>query len=216
MGSGCIGPRFLDLGTRRRWVVSFTPPIGGWLGPRAGKDDMEKGKFLTLFGLELRPLRCPARGQSLYRMRNLGSHICSVWNKIFNCQQILIQVSSTAFHEYLVSFFRIVTCWQTYRRTQRHKGKRLFYATIRLESTTKLWVSFLLIYYSVFSTHILCWEGIRKEFFEMCWFKVSCYYFPVGMSGGTWSLCVLSYDKALGTEKASASTQHGWKNFKSS
>jgi hypothetical protein len=24
-GGGCIGPRILDLGTRRRWVVSFTP-----------------------------------------------------------------------------------------------------------------------------------------------------------------------------------------------
>jgi hypothetical protein len=24
-GSGCIDPRFIDLGTSRRWVVSFTP-----------------------------------------------------------------------------------------------------------------------------------------------------------------------------------------------
>jgi hypothetical protein len=26
--------------------------IGGWVGPRAGLDDMEKRKFLTLPGLE--------------------------------------------------------------------------------------------------------------------------------------------------------------------
>jgi hypothetical protein len=30
--------------------------IGGWVGPRAGLDDLEKRKFLTLPGLELRPL----------------------------------------------------------------------------------------------------------------------------------------------------------------
>jgi hypothetical protein len=29
--------------------------IGGWLNPRAGLDDMEKLKFLTLLGLEPRP-----------------------------------------------------------------------------------------------------------------------------------------------------------------
>jgi hypothetical protein len=35
---------------------------------------MEKRKFLTLPGLELRPLCCPARSQSLYRLRYLGSY----------------------------------------------------------------------------------------------------------------------------------------------
>jgi hypothetical protein len=30
--------------------------IGGWVGPRAGLDDVEKRKFLTLPGPELRPL----------------------------------------------------------------------------------------------------------------------------------------------------------------
>jgi hypothetical protein len=38
-------------------------------GPRAGLDDIEKRKFLTLPGLELRPLGRHARGQSLYRLR---------------------------------------------------------------------------------------------------------------------------------------------------
>jgi hypothetical protein len=36
---------------------------------RAGLDEMEKRKLLTLPGLELRPLDRPARRQSLYRLR---------------------------------------------------------------------------------------------------------------------------------------------------
>jgi hypothetical protein len=43
--------------------------IGGWVDPRAGLDDVEKRKFLTLPGLELRLLGRPARSQSLYRLR---------------------------------------------------------------------------------------------------------------------------------------------------
>jgi hypothetical protein len=42
----------------------FTPGthwIGGWVDLRAGLDDFEKRKFLTLPGLELRPLYRPAR-----------------------------------------------------------------------------------------------------------------------------------------------------------
>jgi hypothetical protein len=49
--------------------------IGGWADPRAGLDDVEKGKLLTLPGLELRHLRRPARSQSLYRLRYPGSYM---------------------------------------------------------------------------------------------------------------------------------------------
>jgi hypothetical protein len=42
--------------------------IGGWVGPRAGLEDIEKRKFLTLPELERRPLGHPARSQSLYRL----------------------------------------------------------------------------------------------------------------------------------------------------
>jgi hypothetical protein len=34
---------------------------GAWVGPTAGVEDMDKWKFLTLLGLELRPLNCNSR-----------------------------------------------------------------------------------------------------------------------------------------------------------
>jgi hypothetical protein len=49
--------------------------IGGCMGPIAGLDNVGKRKFLTLQGLELRPLSCPARSQSLYRLIYSGSYI---------------------------------------------------------------------------------------------------------------------------------------------
>jgi hypothetical protein len=63
-GSGYIDSHFLHLGSSWRRVVNFTPwplypreraPgtqwIGGWVDPRAGLDNTEKRKFLTLSGL---------------------------------------------------------------------------------------------------------------------------------------------------------------------
>jgi hypothetical protein len=47
--------------------------IGGWVGPRASLDDVEKSKLLTQRGLELRPQRRPVRSQSLYRLSYPGS-----------------------------------------------------------------------------------------------------------------------------------------------
>jgi hypothetical protein len=37
--------------------------VKGWVSPRAGLDDVEKRKFLTLQGFELRPIGHPARSQ---------------------------------------------------------------------------------------------------------------------------------------------------------
>jgi hypothetical protein len=52
----------------------------GWVGLRAGVDDVKKKKFLTLPGLELRPLGVPPPSQSLYRphylmVRGLSSSV---------------------------------------------------------------------------------------------------------------------------------------------
>jgi hypothetical protein len=78
--SGCIDLHFLDLGTSLEWSASrpdrFAPGthwIGGWVGPRAGLNDVEKGKLLILPGFEFRPLGRPASRQSLYRLRYPGS-----------------------------------------------------------------------------------------------------------------------------------------------
>jgi hypothetical protein len=54
----------------------FTPGahwIGGWVDPRAGLDDVEKRKFLTLPGLELPRLGRAACSHSLYRLSYPGS-----------------------------------------------------------------------------------------------------------------------------------------------
>jgi hypothetical protein len=57
-------PRERAPGTHWTW---------GWVGPRAGLDEVEKRKFLNLPGLELRLRGRPARSQSLYRLRYPGS-----------------------------------------------------------------------------------------------------------------------------------------------
>jgi hypothetical protein len=57
---------------------------GGWVDPRAGLDDVDKRKFLTLLGLELRPLGCPVRSQSLYRLRYPGTSVFSSGNEFCN------------------------------------------------------------------------------------------------------------------------------------
>jgi hypothetical protein len=67
------------------WSVSrpcrFTPGeraagthwIRDWVDPRVSLDNVEKRRFLTLPGLELRPLGRPSRSQSLYRLSYPGS-----------------------------------------------------------------------------------------------------------------------------------------------
>jgi hypothetical protein len=56
--------------------------MGGWVGPRAGLDAMEKRKFLILLGLELQPLGHPTCSQSLYRLHYPGSGTVLVEGKI--------------------------------------------------------------------------------------------------------------------------------------
>jgi hypothetical protein len=73
-GSGCIDPLFLtstlvggEWSNSRpgRFTSGERAPgthcIGGWVDLRAGLDDLEKRKFLTPPGLEIRPLGRPAR-----------------------------------------------------------------------------------------------------------------------------------------------------------
>jgi hypothetical protein len=64
-----IDPRSLGLGTSWRCVVSLKPRAlyprgkrrrGGWVGPRADLDAVNKRKFFGLLGLKLQTLGCPS------------------------------------------------------------------------------------------------------------------------------------------------------------
>jgi hypothetical protein len=87
LGSGVIAPRILDLGTRRRWVVSFTPrllhPQGnspwyplnrrlGGLQSRSGGGGEEKNSQPPP-GIEPDNPDRPARSPALYRLSYHGS-----------------------------------------------------------------------------------------------------------------------------------------------
>jgi hypothetical protein len=50
VGGECSASRPCRSTSRER--ARSTHCIGGWVGPRAGLDDVEKRKFLTLLGLE--------------------------------------------------------------------------------------------------------------------------------------------------------------------
>jgi hypothetical protein len=99
MGHGCIDPHFLDLSTSSR-PGRFTPRerapgthwIGGWMGPRTGLDDMEKGEFLEPTGTQTRPLGCSAHGQSLYRLRYPDSLEVEIHELISPAINILVAV----------------------------------------------------------------------------------------------------------------------------
>jgi hypothetical protein len=64
---------FTPLPLYPREKVPSTQLIGELVDPKVGLNDVEKRKFLTLLGLELRPLGRPARNQLLYRLRYPGS-----------------------------------------------------------------------------------------------------------------------------------------------
>jgi hypothetical protein len=114
-GSGCIDPRVLNFSTSWRWVFSFmslplyqwerapgTHWIGGWVGPRADVDDMNKWKFLTLPRLELWPLGRPTLRQSLYWLSYRGSCVPAMYT--------IAQLSSLA-GDWLAVHFPDVDFW---------------------------------------------------------------------------------------------------------
>jgi hypothetical protein len=87
----------------------FTPgihSIGGWVDHRASLDDVEKRKFLTLPGLELRPLGRPARSPSLYRLSYPGSSFTHLIYSEFSSVQFtnlhLISLTPTSTPSYLL------------------------------------------------------------------------------------------------------------------
>jgi hypothetical protein len=69
-----------------------THSLGGWVSPRAGLDDVEKRKFLTLPGLKIWSLSCAARSQSLHRL-------CSWWKWVTSFNEMF-----TAWHFWFIYF----------------------------------------------------------------------------------------------------------------
>jgi hypothetical protein len=93
--------------------------IGGWVDPRAALDDVEKRKFLTLPGLEIRHLGRSAFCQSLYRLRYPSSlaHITGIYYtahviKCINAVRKSSLEQAVKFKQYSV---RVVTVCDTSR-----------------------------------------------------------------------------------------------------
>jgi hypothetical protein len=66
---------------------------------RAGLDDVKQRKFLTIAGLELRPLGRPARNQSLYVLRYLGSNPLEL-NKHNVLVVVLVMLGAECYESY--------------------------------------------------------------------------------------------------------------------
>jgi hypothetical protein len=58
--------------------------------PRAGMDDVEKRKFLTIPGLELRLLGHPARSQSQMKIINFVEIVFSYPFPLYYCSSVLL------------------------------------------------------------------------------------------------------------------------------
>jgi hypothetical protein len=95
-----------------RFTAGERPPgthcIGGWVGPRAGLDrldDVEKRKFLSLSGLELRPLGRPASrytdcaipAPSLYKIRGKSLTRISSFRKTLTYLQARLKMDIVYF-----------------------------------------------------------------------------------------------------------------------
>jgi hypothetical protein len=107
MGGERIEPHFLNLGTSRRKVVSFTPrPLYPWgksprypLDRRLGGLQSRSGrcgeqKILDPTGTRTPTPRRPASSQSLYRLSYPNSHNTSVTSRFFFCSRLFNQCLS--------------------------------------------------------------------------------------------------------------------------
>jgi hypothetical protein len=76
------------------------------VGPTAGLDDVEERKFLTLPGLEFRPLGGSVRSQSLYRLRYPGS-LCAI-------VRVAINRINLVKYNFLINIYRKIVSWGNY------------------------------------------------------------------------------------------------------
>jgi hypothetical protein len=82
------------------------------MDPGAGLEDTEKIKFLTLPGLELRPLGHPAHSQSLYRLRYPSSHITYI-TLLNNIMKPVCYLSQTISGKSTLIIFLLSVSWNS-------------------------------------------------------------------------------------------------------
>jgi hypothetical protein len=112
--------------------------IGDWVDPRPGLDDMEKRLFLTLPGIETRPLGRPARRQSLYRVRytsrnkilNKYIDISENINKYLNSKRFWQWSVTLGITEFL-DFAHRPVFYKKHYRTQRFGNRMCFRPQVR-------------------------------------------------------------------------------------
>jgi hypothetical protein len=152
---------FLDLGTSWRWVVNFTPRplyprgkspwylwIGGWVNVRAGLDDFEKRKSLTLPGLELQPVASRGRIRSIEKSSDL------IGNRTRDLPACSIMPQPT-----------------TLPRAPRSSGRHLYAVAVLYCSFSSIkWSSALEI---AFMKITIVYEGERKRYLRDCLWKLS-------------------------------------------
>jgi hypothetical protein len=105
MGEWRYSATILDLGTRWRWVISFTPlPLyprgisprthcmGSWVGPRAGLDvvgEMLKCCHWLIYEWQCRTIKWASQclhsvgGETVSRYP--GSGLCLIWSRVIKC-----------------------------------------------------------------------------------------------------------------------------------
>jgi hypothetical protein len=109
--------------------------IEGWVGPKAGLDEVEKRKFLTLPGLELRPLDRPARSQSLYRLRYPRSNINNnTWMTYYYYYYYYLRELNS--QGSITESVRMHTTYDTQNQTQRRRTTTKNTSTNVIESET--------------------------------------------------------------------------------
>jgi hypothetical protein len=139
--SGCTVPHILDLGTRWRWVVSFTPwslypqgrnlryPLDRRLGePQSQCGHTVEGKnSQPSLGIEPQISYRPARSQSLYRLSYRGSwssiSLLFILTKVANS---LLQVDCLLLYlRKVFQFHRFCSVESDGKMFMKHKNKKV-------------------------------------------------------------------------------------------
>jgi hypothetical protein len=109
--------------------------------PRASLDDVENRKFLTIPGLELRPLGRPAYIQSLYRMRYPDLHIyVSILHSHlhFRNKYVLLLIQRSMFAHYVFFLFtRRVVFANKITRSEVERKRQVLYLYSTFLKTAK-------------------------------------------------------------------------------